>query len=101
MEHGVKSTSAVIFPVGYQHMTLNKRTMTPISHIRATEEVKSKTVQGIWAVFIVAETEYKSSASQLNVKANISLINTGTDLSLMGINCLASLTYPLQPHSFE
>lgn len=31
----------------------------------------------------------------------ISLINAGTALSLMSINCLASLTYPLEPCSSE
>lgn len=34
-----QSTMAVIFSVGYQHMTMNKRIITPISHIGTTEEV--------------------------------------------------------------
>lgn len=91
MERGVKSTSAEIFSVGYQHMTLSKRTRTPISHIRTTEEVKSQTVQGAWAVFIITEAEYKSSASQLNVYANRLVLSTQKQISLQWVSTVCPL----------
>lgn len=94
---------AVIFSVGYQHVTMSKRIITPISHIRTTEEVGQLSIQRAWAVFIRSEIEYNSSASQLTSKPTDQFYGHGnsspfTGSQLSGLCNLCSLTMQFEQY---